>query len=67
VQLALENQGGDYSKLIPKPFATGRVDALTYAASTIARRRDLGPNGRNNALEIVRGMVGKSLGSRPTL
>jgi hypothetical protein len=67
VQLALELHGGDYSKLIPNGLVNSQGDPLVYATSTMARRKDLGPNGRNNALEIVRGMIGKSLGSQPTL
>lgn len=66
VQLTLEHHGGDYSKLISSSLATSHGDPLVYAASTMARRRDLGPNGRNGALEIVRGMIGKSVGSQPT-
>lgn len=65
-QLALEYHGGDYSKLVPNTFATGPGDPLVYAASTLARRRDIGPNRRSNALEIIRGMVEKSLGPQPT-
>ena len=61
VQLTLECHGGDYSKLVPNSLANSQGDPLVYAASTVARRRDLGPNGRINALEIVRGMVGKPL------
>lgn len=67
VQLTLEHYGGDYSKLVPDSLATGRGDPLVYAASTVARRRDLGPNRRNTALEIVRGMIERSPSSQPTL
>ena len=66
VQFALEYHGGDYSKLIPDSLATSQGDPMVYAANTIGRRRDLGPNRRNGALEIVRGMIGKSLGPQPT-
>jgi len=64
VQLALEHHGGDYSKLVPKPLATSEGSPIVYAASTLARRRDLGPNMRNNALEIIRSMAGRPLGSQ---
>ena len=67
IQFALELHGGDYSKLVPNSLVTSQGDPLVYAASTMARRRDLGPNGRLNALEIVRGMVGRSSGSQPTV
>ncbi|KAF9778224.1 hypothetical protein BJ322DRAFT_1093757 [Thelephora terrestris] len=57
VQLALEYRGGDYSNLAPKTLVTSQGDPLVYAANTLARRRDLGPNMRSSALEIVREMV----------
>lgn len=66
VQLALEHHGGDYSRLISGSLVTSQGDPSVYAESTMARRRDLGPNRRNSALGIVRGMIGKSQGSQPT-
>lgn len=66
VQLALECHGGDYSKLVPEPLATSKGSPIVYAASTLGRRRDLGPNMKNNALEIIRSMAGRSLGSQQT-
>ena len=65
VQLALEHHGGDYSKLVSGSLVTSQGDPSAYAESTMARRRDLGPNRRNSALGIVRGMIGKSQGSQP--
>ncbi|KAF9647437.1 hypothetical protein BDM02DRAFT_2676955 [Thelephora ganbajun] len=66
VQLILEYQGGDYSKLVPNSLVTSQGSPLVYAESTMARRRELGPNRRNDALGIVRGMIDKSQGSQPT-
>lgn len=66
VQLALEYRGGDYSRLVPNTLVSSEGDPLIYAANTMARMRDLGPNRRSNALEIVRGMVGNSQVSQPT-
>jgi len=66
VQLALEYQGGDYSKLVSNTLVTSQGNPLVYAERTMARRRELGPNGRNGALGIVRGMIGRSQDSQPT-
>ena len=47
VQLALEYQGGDYSRLVSNTLVTSQGNPLVYAERTMARRRELGPNGRN--------------------
>ena len=66
VQLVLEHQGGDYSKLVSGSLVTSQGDPLLYAESTMARRRELGFKRRSGALRIVQGMVGRSQGFQPT-
>lgn len=66
VQLALEQHGGDYSKLVSSSLVTSEGSPTVYAESTMARRRDLGPEKRSTALEIIRGMVDKTQGPQPT-
>lgn len=65
VQLALEH-GGDYSNLVSGTLVTSQGSPITYAENTMGRRRDLGPDGRNAALKIIRGMIGRPQGSQPT-
>jgi len=66
LQRALEYHGGDYSKLASSSLVTSQGDPVVYAEGTMVRRRDLGPNRRGGALGIIRGMIGKSRGSRLT-
>jgi len=66
VQLIFESRGGDYSRLISGPLVTSQGDPSVYAERAMARRRELGSNERNRALEIIRGMIGRSQGSQPT-
>ena len=65
-QFALEYYGGDYSKFVSNSLVTSEDDPSVYAKSTMARRRDLGPNTKNNALGLIRGMIGKSQNLQPT-
>ena len=66
VQLALEQYGGDYSNLVSGSLVTSQDSPTVYAESTMARRRDLGPDKRSTALQIIQGMVDKPQGSQPT-
>lgn len=65
-QFTLEQYGGDYSNLVSSSLVTSQGNPIVYAESTMARRRDLGPDRRNTALRIIQGMIGESQGSRPT-
>jgi len=65
-QLALEQHGGDYSNLVSGSLVTSQGSPIVYAKSTMARRRDLGPDKRDAALGIIQGMIGKPQDSRPT-
>ena len=60
LQLTLEQYGGDYSNLVSGSLVTSQGSPITYARSTMARRRDLGPDKRGIALGIIQGMISGS-------
>jgi len=58
IQVQMEHDGGDYSRLLPDTIIADQSNPLNLAKATMGRRRDLGHRPRTRALNVVEGMVG---------
>lgn len=58
IQVQMEHNGGDYSRLLPAAIIANQSNPINLAKATMGRRRDLGHRPRTRALNIVEGMIG---------